>query len=346
MAHSDRCDIIIPVFNKADLTRNCVLSISANTDTPFNILIIDNKSDADTVSVLSALRDNISNVSIIRNEENLGWVKAVNQGIKASSAPYVCIMNNDTIVRTKGWLAKLISAAESDGDIGLLNPRFDIKDKASDRPVVEIDFCRGYCVLIKRSVIDKIGGLDEEYGLGYYDDDDYSVRAIRAGFRCVRVNDVLVEHLRDSTFSSVFEESKRRSLHEQNKNLFYKKWGRRLRTFFIVSSVTERSGADDLLFSVARRQHIINLLNSSGPLRLPHINIREKRVPWLLARVTSDIMLYINNGKDEAKRYDLVFVNDRRLASHLGMRYKNVCYFDFQDKERVLRIIDAAAKVR
>jgi len=78
-------------------------------------------------------------------------------------------------------------------------------------------------------VIEKIGPLDEAYGLGYYDDDDYSMRAVEAGFRCVKANGVFVEHLRDSTFSALYAEDKRRQLHEKNKDSFTRNGGKGLR---------------------------------------------------------------------------------------------------------------------
>lgn len=93
-----KCDIIIPVWNHKDITKDCIDSIIRNTVYPYSLILIDNASDADTKTYLESLKNNGSiDVKLIRNEENLGFVKAVNQGLKASGAPYVCIMNNDTI---------------------------------------------------------------------------------------------------------------------------------------------------------------------------------------------------------------------------------------------------------
>jgi len=208
-----QCDIIIPVLRRADITANCVESIRTHTRPDYNLIFIDNASDPETKSLLERLRSSMRNVEVIRNPENLGWVKAINQGIRSSASPTVCVMNNDTVVRTDGWLERLIAVAESEPDIGLVNPNFAVKEPRSigGSPFIEVDFCRGYCILIKRAVIDRIGAFDESYGLGYYDDDDYSLRAIRAGFRCVMVPAVHVEHLRDTTFSALFRERGGRS---------------------------------------------------------------------------------------------------------------------------------------
>lgn len=341
-------DIIIPVFNETVLTKNCLESVLAASDTPYRLILIDNASAVETENFLKDFALSHKNVILIRNETNVGWVKAVNQGIRASSGAYVCVMNNDTVVKTPGWLAGLIAVSGSADDIGLINPRFKVKSNiAQDKPYIEIDFCRGYCILVKRAVIDKIGGLDEAYGLGYYDDDDFSVRAIRSGFRCVRVNSVVVEHLKDSTFSTVFKDDVRRALHEKNKQLFYKKWGRRLNIVFIASKTSDRKKLKEILLFLARRQHIIYLWNFSSPLDVEHINIREKLLPPIFPATVCELALYLNLRKKEAKHYDLVFVDDLQLGAKLSKNRQLVYCIDAgRDADKIVRIADTTARCR
>jgi GT2 family glycosyltransferase len=278
----------------------------------------------------------------------MGWVKAVNRGIGLSKAPYVCIMNNDTVVETDDWLARLIDVAEAAPDIGLVNPEFGDEKRAvvSKRPFIEIDFCRGYCIVIKRAVMDRIGGLDEEYGLGYYDDDDYSVRAIRAGFRCVRALGVTVRHLRDSTFSDIFAEEKRKALHRKNKELFYAKWGKRLRIAFILTNAADKSSVADTLVGLARRQHIIYLWNLNAPIGIEHINIRQRKAWPVFSEILFRMDLRLNGMKKEDKRYNAVFVDDERLAARIAPLAKNAVYcVDIEkDRNRIDSIVDSAAK--
>jgi GT2 family glycosyltransferase len=208
----------------------------------------------------------------------------------------------------------LISIAESEDDIGLVNPKFSQEDSSGQGlSFTEIDFCRGYCMLIKRKVVEKTGGLDEEYGVGYYDDDDYSVRAINAGFRCVRANDVVVEHLKDSTFKDIFTEKNRMELHEKNKKLFYSKWGRRLRLIFVITKDERRSDIVETLLSAARRQHIIYLWNGGETFGINHINIRERAISKLLL----SFELLSNRFKKPGKRYDAIFVDDKDAMNRL-----------------------------
>lgn len=341
-----KCDIIIPVFNGTAIMKNCLDSIVANSDTPYRLILIDNASSEETKKYLEDYARASKNVTLVRNEKNLGWVKAVNQGIKISTSSYICMMNNDTIVKTPGWLAKLIAVAEASGDIGLVNPRFDSKlDMAKGEPYIEIDFCRGYCILIKRAVIDKVVGLDEAYDLGYYDDDDLSVRAIRAGFICVRANDVVVEHLKDSTFSAVFEDKVRKALHEKNKQLFYKKWGRRLKIVFIVIKASDRESLKRALLFLARRQHIVYLWNLAEPVGIRHTNIREKSVHRIFSSAIFALALYFNARKREAKRYNLVFVDDVRLSLKLSKNHPAVHFVDIdRNADKIFHIVDSTAK--
>jgi len=303
------CDIIIPVFNQLELTRNCLKSIEENTDIPYSFIIVDNASGDDTKKFLKDFSSSRSNVSLIENKENLGWVKAVNQALKLSASGYVCIMNNDTVVKTKGWLSGMIEVAESADDIGLVNPKFCIKKEINfEKLFTEVDFCRGYCVLIKRAVIDKIGFLDEAYGLGYYDDDDYSVRAITAGYRCVRANSVVVLHLKDCTFSALFEDSRRRELHEANKRLFYSKWGKRLKLIFIIGRTPESGDIPALLLKLARKQHVIDIWNLSSPLRIEHTSIREKILPRAVGGIIAPMLILSEKIRKPSRRHDLTFV--------------------------------------
>lgn len=338
------CAIIIPVHNAQALTRGCLESIVRHTHSPYSVIIIDNASDAETAAALEQFRSSRPDVTVIRNRENAGWVKAVNQGIAASGKhPYLCIMNNDTVVRTDGWLERLIEVAESAPDIGLVNPLFETKTPTVGAwPFVEIDFCRGYCILMKRRVVDAVGGLDEAYGLGYYDDDDLSMRAITAGFRCVRANAVLVEHLRDSTFKTLFDEEKRRALHRKNKELFYRRWGRRLTIVFILTKGGGAACADTLL-RLARRQHIVHVWHAAPVEPVAHINIRPRPVHRLAGIPACASLLAMNAVKREAKRYDLVFCDHARLAAMLSLVRRDIVTVAM-DRDAAVVLAEAAAR--
>jgi len=183
-----KCDIVIPVWDQLEVTKACIDSIIRHTNYPYMLVMIDNGSNRETEDYLKYLKEERgAGMLLIRNSENLGFVKAVNQGIAASNAPYLCIMNNDTIAAA-GWLKELVDVIESDPSIGLVNPSSNtsgqfpgegesIDDYAASLKkfkgrIQELYTCRGFCMLLKREVIEKLGALDEIYHMGYFDDTD------------------------------------------------------------------------------------------------------------------------------------------------------------------------------
>ena len=154
------------------------------------------------------------------------------------------LLNNDTIV-TDGWLEGMVRCAERDVHIGIVGPmtnyitgpqldpqatytsieqmhryarRFTLRNRGR-----WMDFPRitGFCMLIKREVIQQVGILDERFGIGNFDD-DYGLRAHLAGFRTVIAKDVFIHHFGSRTFldSSIDYAG----LLERNRVLFIEKW--------------------------------------------------------------------------------------------------------------------------
>ena len=244
-----KCDIVMAVWNNLELTKSCIDSIIKNTDVDYRLIIIDNASNDETKRYLEQLKDKEGpRVLLIRNETNLGFIKAMNQGMRDSRAPYICLINNDTIV-TKGWLGEMIKVAESSSNIGLVNPSSNTLGQKPDKgePVeayaeklkkdavsfAEIGSAIGFCMLIKKEVIDKIGVFDEIYGMGNFEDTDYSRRVIKEGYICARANRVYVYHDEGSSFTrgSSFDEN-----FERNRQIYEFRWGKRKWIAYIISS--------------------------------------------------------------------------------------------------------------
>lgn len=247
-----KCDIIIPIWNQSEFTRECIDNIIKNTHYPYRLILIDNGSDSDTKTYLENLKqDKRAEAVVIRNEENLGFVKAVNQGLQISNAPYVCILNNDTIP-APGWLERMIAFAERHGDIGLINPQCDghldtpidkyaeILSKHKDE-YMELNQCQGFCMLVRRNLIEKIGHLDEAFGIGGFDDTDYSRRAHIAGYRSVAIKEAYVYHRTHASFNKLGD---RERWVTRNEEIYYRKWGRHLRIGMVAS--VDKACADEL----------------------------------------------------------------------------------------------------
>jgi GT2 family glycosyltransferase len=244
-----KCDIVIAVWNNLKLTEDCINSIIKNTDTDYRLIIIDNASNDETKKYLEQLKNREgARVLLVRNESNLGFIKAVNQGMRLSDAPYLCLINNDTIV-TRGWLDEMIRVAESSPGIGLINPSSNTLAQKPDKgesieayaqklkkdtaSFTEIGSAIGFCMLIKKEVIDKIGVFDEIYGMGNFEDTDYSRRAIKEGYICARAHRAYVYHGEGSSFirGSSFDEN-----FERNRQIYEFRWGKRKWIAYIISS--------------------------------------------------------------------------------------------------------------
>lgn len=176
---TSRCDVIVLTWNQLDTTRKCISSFLETTTLPCRLIIIDNASSDKTRDYLATLTSaGNTKIEVIFNKENLGYVGGVNQGIAIYEAPYACLANND-LVFTKGWLEEILSIFEKDNRIGVLNPNNGSEVGPEDQKLLgssidklkekyqgvyaEKTFCTGFCMVIRREVIQKVGGLSEEF---------------------------------------------------------------------------------------------------------------------------------------------------------------------------------------
>ncbi len=303
------CDIIIPVWDQLAVTKRCLEAVGQKTRTPYRLILIDNGSGKETREYLEALanRPGWGGV-LIRNEENLGYIKAVNQGLKISTSPYVCLLNNDIVV-TEGWLERMLEFARSHPEAGLLNclqnndpgqriPQ-DLEEFAGSQIQdrgrwMELDHCTGGCLVIKREVIQKTGYLDEAFGEGYWEDNDYSRRAQKAGFRCLRLLDTYVWHDVGGSFQKTAD---RKEKEEKNEVLYYQRWGKPLRIIYPVNEgIDFRRARFQQIFqtahAMARQGCEVDLIigkNQPGAISealfyyglWPHENLRIHPLPML-----------------------------------------------------------------
>lgn len=270
------CTIVIPVWNRPDETKRCIESVLEKTTRKYRLTIIDNASDSPTRRMLESFRKQHPEIiTLIQNEENSGFIRASNQGLRKAETPYVCLLNNDTVV-TDSWLTEMIRIASSYPAIGLVNPSSNNFGKKPGRksPDEMAFLCReneeeileqaagtGFCLLIKKEVLDKVGLLDEVYGVGFFEDSDFSFRARRAGYRCVRGLRAYVHHDQHATFN---ERSDMGEVFACNKALFESRWGVQelvigvLGTGSIQSVVRKRLDRGDGVELCGRKKDILN----------------------------------------------------------------------------------------
>ncbi len=237
--------IIILTWNAIDYTRKCVESIQANTTLPHELIFVDNNSSDDTLDYLQELVDVNDNYSLISNSENCGFAAGNNQGMKIARGDYIFLLNNDVLV-AEGWLERMLACAESDEAIGLVGPLTNrisglqmIADVPYSDPAEAEEYARriaqaqdrkytprrriaGFAMLIKRTLYDKIGGLDEDFGSGNFEDDDYCLRATEAGFKIMVAEDAFIHHFGSATFE--YNRVDYDAAMDGNRQLFSAKW--------------------------------------------------------------------------------------------------------------------------
>ena len=255
-----RVDIIICTYNNSEYTIPCLGSIALNTEHPYRVIMIDNGSKPKEIAkvndFLASMEEPFPHLWIF-NQQNFGFAKGNNVGIRISDAPMILLLNNDTIV-TPGWLGRLVKIAESDKNIGLVGPMNQashgwqtVKDLQRFAPKLPNMNGRGfmayqkmlngmsftgkhvkkpwlafYCTLIKRSVLDKVGYLQEKYGYGFAEDNDYCFRAKKAGYACACAIDTIILHYRRTTFESIWPNKGWKELQRHNLQMLINECGR------------------------------------------------------------------------------------------------------------------------
>lgn len=255
MKDSLPCDVILISWNNLEFIRACIGSIIENTDPPYRLIVVDNGSQKETIDYLEGFKDDSAvKIELLKNSENLGWTKAINQGIKKSTAPYLCFLNNDCIVM-KGWLTQMLRVATSYPLIGLINPTFNINRQTledfrlkSAHPdnrriqYIELNECNGACMLVKRELIEKIGGLDESFGMGGMDDSDFSRRAAKTGYRCVCARASYVFHWGNVSTNIITDYWQK--IRQKNRQIFIERWGSKKQVGCIIDGVDSNNEAE------------------------------------------------------------------------------------------------------
>lgn len=239
-----RVSIVVPAFNQLAYCRQCVESIQEHTDWPYSLILVDNGS----TDGVSEYFDSVSDAIVIHTGENLGFPSGVNRGL-AHAEGHVLLLNSDTIV-PRGWLTRLMSAIEAHPRIGMVGPMTNhvsgpqlladlelnsidaINAFADERwndyqgRLADIDRLVGFCMLIREEALRVVGLLDEAFGIGNFEDDDYCIRVRQAGFRVCMAEDCFVFHYGSRTFRAMgIQGESYNALIDRNEGIFRTKWG-------------------------------------------------------------------------------------------------------------------------
>jgi len=241
-----RVTIGIVTFNNRELTELCLDSIERCTIHPnYDIVVVDNGSEDGTPQWLAQEAGRRPHLRVILNTDNRGFAPACNQVFGTASSEVFCLLNNDTVV-TRGWLAAMVRALAVDPHLGLVGPSSNgVANEARVAPGYQdlaglpewaeayvwdhdgegfsIPMLALYCAALTREVWEEIGGLDERFEVGLFEDDDFSRRIRLAGYdvRCLR--GAWVHHFQEASFGALSEEEYAR-IYETNRKRFVAKW--------------------------------------------------------------------------------------------------------------------------
>ncbi|MFL9910550.1 glycosyltransferase [Paraburkholderia sp. RL17-337-BIB-A] len=239
--------VVIVTFNNLDFTRRCLESVVVRSDySNLEIIVVDNASTDGSQDYLANWEKSGPGRTVILNDENTGFAAANNQGMAVAKGDYIALLNNDTVV-TSGWLRTMFQHLRRHPDIGLLGPvtnnigneaKVDVAYKDFDDmhraaadytgkhmgQLFDLRTLAFFCVMLRRSVYERVGALDEAFGLGFFEDDDYNRRVQQIGLRVVCARDVFVHHHLSASFMKM-DTKARRQLFARNKEIYEEKWG-------------------------------------------------------------------------------------------------------------------------
>ncbi|EGR1859731.1 glycosyltransferase [Vibrio cholerae] len=242
-----KASLIILTYNNLALTKDCLKSIEDNTYYDnYEVIIVDNMSTDDTRNYLLENYNNRQNYKLIFNEDNLGFAAGNNVGLAAAEGDILVILNNDTYVGPY-WLSALIGALEANPKLGLVGPvtnnigneaKINITyDNWSEmrlkalahcareaNKIYPVDCAAFFCVAFPRNVYETVGPMSLDYGLGFFEDDDYCMRVREAGWQIAVVEDSFVHHHLSASFNKL-KNNQKEELMKRNQAIFESKWG-------------------------------------------------------------------------------------------------------------------------
>jgi O-antigen biosynthesis protein len=277
-------DVIIPAYRGFEDTRRCVESvIAARCVAAREVTVVDDASPEPEISAWLAAQAEAGRINLLRHASNRGFVASVNEGMARHPGRDVVLLNSDTEV-ADGWLDRLAAAALRDPAIGTVTPfstnatilsypRFHGPNAlprgettatldaafaaANAGRAVDIPTAVGFCMMVRRACLARVGPFDEErYGRGYGEEVDFCMRATRLGFRHIAAGDVFVRHVGEVSFGGGGAE--RRVQAQATVDALYPEFQPRVREFV----------ATDPLRGLRRRADLERLRRSPRPRRI------------------------------------------------------------------------------
>lgn len=210
--------IVILAWNAHEMTADCINVIRENTQ-DYELIVIDNGSEPPIKVPFTGFAETI----LIRNETNLGFPAAVNQGIRAAKGDVIVLLNND-VVCTPSWANRLLRGLESFSIVGPmtnycagmqnvtvspyssvdeLNKAAALWGEEHDGEAVEVNWVIGFCMAFPKALFDELGPFDESMWPSSGEEIDFCFRARTAGHKVGIVCDGYVHHIGSQTFQEM-----------------------------------------------------------------------------------------------------------------------------------------------
>lgn len=226
--------VVIVNYNTADLLKNCIDSVLKQKNITSEIIVVDNNSKDNSLEILNQFE---SQITVIKNKDNLGFGAANNQGFMKSSGKYIFLLNPDAVLTSDTVLESLLNFIEHNKNYGVVGPKV-IKDQKVTVPQLKypgekylkkpledlpgkIAWIIGASMFVRREVYEKMKGFDEDYFL-YGEESDFCLRVRRAGWAIGYLDTITVQHIggaseRSSTTREYWQKKQSGTV------LFYKK---------------------------------------------------------------------------------------------------------------------------
>ena len=236
-------DVVVCVHNALEHVERCLASVLTRTTVNFRLIVVNDGSDEPTTARLRELAASRAELEVLETSARpddgpIGYAGAANRGLRHGSADYVVLLNSDTIV-PRLWIEGLLDAMSSGDNVGMVGPLsnaaswqsvpelsdadgwkvnelpagYNVDDfgelvhALSARRFPRVAFLNGFCLMLRRSVVERVGLLDEAaFPQGYGEEDDYCLRMRGAGYELAVADHCFVYHAKSKSFGARREE--------------------------------------------------------------------------------------------------------------------------------------------
>lgn len=355
--------IILVFYNQAHLSLLCLQSILEHADVPYELVIVDNNSTDASGDLLARLE----HAKVVRNSDNIGFVKAVNQGALQCAGEYLLLLNNDALLEPKALSSALavFTQEPATGAVGAMIKMLDgnLQEAGSiiwndgaclgygrgASPLLpefrfrrKVDYCSGAFLLFSRQLYDDLGGFDEAYAPAYYEESDFCIRLQKKGLRVIYNPDSQITHYEFASSGGLEGASKLQLAHreflcQRHKEFLAKKLAndpvnilkaRTNNNFPNVLVIDDRIPYPSLGAGYPRAAHLLNTL-AGFDLNVSFYPLLFAEDDWnnTYDLLDPNIEVLLDHGKPELKR----FLQDRQgfYKYIIISRCHNMEYFNF-----------------